>query len=177
LHNGNASSVDHFTRLPLHTVTILEFARTYSSGLGFFELPMGAWNGGLDDVPEALDDVPEALDDVPEALRQAAASLAGCPAWQRAPAPKLALFGDPEGFWHGPATSDSDDETYHDDGEVRLPEESFTQEQALALFEALAPLGGPHVKEVELCVDSMCFDLGEAEVDTLGWSVCSGHVR
>jgi hypothetical protein len=161
LHDSQVSSVDQLAQLPLHTVTTLEFSRSDDYGLGFFELPMGVWNWGVDGVPEKL--------------RQAAINLAACPAWQREPASKLELFGDPEQLWTGPYNSDSDDDG--NDGEVVLPEDSFTQEQALALFEALAPLGGPHVKEVELSVDSLCFDLGEVEVETLGRSVRGGHAR
>jgi hypothetical protein len=151
-----ASNLHHLARLPLHTVTTLELYRTYHFGLSFLELP---WNGGMDGVPEEL--------------RQAAINLAACPAWQRNPASKLGLFGDPAWSRH----LNLYDEEVNDNDELVPPEDSFTQEQALALFEALAPLGGPHVEEVELCVDSPCFDLGQAEVETLGRSVRGGHAR
>jgi hypothetical protein len=151
LQDENAANTRHLAGLPLQTVTRLEFARSRSHGLGFLELPMGEDN--------------ESIDSVFDLLRQAAINLAACPAWQAQPASKITLFGDPA--WS----------LLNDIGEVTLPEESFTAQQALDLFESLAPLGGPHVTEVELCIDSMCFDLGSAEVEALGRSVRGGHAR
>jgi hypothetical protein len=77
-----AANLHHLAQLPLHTVTTLQFSRTADYGLGFLELPWGMEEG-------------EGMDGMPELLRQAAINLAACPAWRRAPASKLALFGDP----------------------------------------------------------------------------------
>jgi Leucine-rich repeat (LRR) protein len=105
---------------------------------------------GLLELPTSS--VPAA--DLPGLLLQATTNLAKCPAWRSKPDPWLML------------RDDSVDEPPAD--------ASFTPEQRLQLFQALAPLGGPHVRIFALYIEGFDMELGRAEVAALGQSFGKG---
>jgi hypothetical protein len=80
---------------------------------------------------------------LPSLLHQAATNLATCPAWISAAPSKLTLQGAGQ---------------------------ELTADQQVQLFQALAPLGGPHVTEIEVCLEGQ-LELGSAEVQALASSI------
>jgi hypothetical protein len=94
---------------------------------------------------------------LPGLLLQATTNLAKCPAWHSKPESQLLLGGDSAG---GPPAY-----------------ASFNPAQRLQLFQALAPLGGPHVESFELNIEGIGVELGRAEVAALAQSLGKGLVE
>jgi hypothetical protein len=95
-------------------------------------------------------------DQLATVLRQATTNLAGCPAWQADPGSFIALHDDPSGLSPEPIT--------------------FSAQQRIQLLEALAPVGGPHVKRFEATVQDAVFEWGRPELQALGRSLSSGQL-
>jgi hypothetical protein len=115
------------------------------------QLTIGSPNSPLElDLP--LGEVPDAQ--LPAILHQAATNMASCPAWQAGSKSQISLLGYP--------------------GPIPKPEDTLTVfdgEQRIQLFEALAPLGGPAVKEVEVSIKGATFQWGRPEVQALARSL------
>jgi hypothetical protein len=94
-----------------------------------------------------------APDQVADLLRRATTNIAACRQWQLAPGSFISLGHDPE---------DSPPQDV-----------IFTPAQRIQLLEALAPLGGPHVKEFNAAIYDTDFEWGEAELQALGRSLNS----
>jgi hypothetical protein len=88
---------------------------------------------------------------LPAILRQAATNLASCPAWQAGSKSQISVRGDP---------ACAPPNTVVFDAQLRIQ-----------LFEALAPLGGPAVKQVELSIGKASFQWGRPEVQALARSL------
>jgi hypothetical protein len=115
------------------------------------QLTIGSPNSPLElDLP--LETMP--AEQLPLILRQAATNLASCPAWQAGSKSKISLEGDP-----GPIPKPQDTLTV------------FGGQQRIQLFEALAPLGGPAVKQVEVSIRGATFQWGRPEVQALARSL------
>jgi hypothetical protein len=96
------------------------------------------------------------LDQVPQKLREATTNLAACPAWQAKPDSCIALGGDPNGPFE----------------DIHI----FSAQQRIQLLEALAPVGGPHVKKVLACMHGAVFEWGRPELQALGCSINSSQL-
>jgi hypothetical protein len=94
-------------------------------------------------------EVPDAQ--LPAILRQAATNLASCPAWQAGFRGGVSLQGEP--------------------GSARRPRLTFDGQQRVQLVAALAPLGGPAVKQVEVSINGATLCWGRAEVQALARSL------
>jgi hypothetical protein len=104
---------------------------------------------GLSDLQLPLSRVPAAQ--LPVILRQAATNLASCPAWQAGSKGRVSLKGDPWLALDNPAV--------------------FDGQQHIQLIEALTPLGGPAVKQVEVSINGAIFQWGPPEVQALARSL------
>jgi hypothetical protein len=94
-------------------------------------------------------------DQLPGILQRAASNLAACPAWQSKPEQCISLQGDVE-----------------DHEEIYL-----SPETQLQLLQALAPLGGPHVRKFQGLLGESWFDWGRPQVEALGFSLGSTQLR
>jgi hypothetical protein len=139
-------TVLHLANLPLQSVTSLQLFSDPDAKLGLLVLPTGS-------VPAAQ---------LPGLLLQATTNLARCPAWQRKPESQLAL-GDELEIDDGEDDGDDDDQ-----------DDEFTQDQRLELFQALAPLSGPHVRHLVLGIKGLRVELGKAEVAALAQGLGKG---
>jgi hypothetical protein len=93
---------------------------------------------------------------LPIILRKATTNLAACPAWQSCPDPCISLLGD-----RGRGQDD-----------IIV----FDTQQRIQLLEALAPLGGTHVREFKADIRGTDFQWGQAEVQALAHSLNSKGV-
>jgi hypothetical protein len=96
-------------------------------------------------------------DQLPGLLLRATTNLARCPVWRSKPESCLTLC---------------DDSSY--DAEHPPSPASFTPEQRVQLFQALAPVGGPHVKVFALSIEGFNVQLGREEVTALAQSLGKG---
>jgi hypothetical protein len=95
-------------------------------------------------------------DQLPGVLQRATSNLAACPAWQAKPEPCISLQGD----------VGEDNEYIH-----------LTAEAQMQLLQALAPLGGPHVRKFQGLLWESCFHWGRPEVEALGRSLGTTELR
>jgi hypothetical protein len=95
-------------------------------------------------------------DQLATVLRRATTNLAACPAWQAAPDSKIALHEDP--------------------AEPHVHPIFFFPQQRIQLLEALAPLGGPHVRTFQASVQDAVFQWGCPELKALARSMNSGQL-
>jgi hypothetical protein len=137
-----------------HHASVLHWAHLPLKGLKDLEIWDGAHGGGLGTFQLPFDSMP--VDQLPRKLHQATTNLAACPAWRAAPDSCIHLAGDPNGPF----------EDIH----------SFTPQQRIQLLEALAPVGGPHVKEVTISMRGATFLWDDPEVQALGRSLYSPHL-
>jgi hypothetical protein len=99
-------------------------------------------------------------DQLAAVLQRASANLAACPAWQAKPEQCISLQGDVEG------------RTY-----IHIvPYIQLTPETQMQLLQALAPLGGPHVRKFQGCVAESSFTWGRPQVEALGRSLGSAQL-
>jgi hypothetical protein len=106
------------------------------------------------DLHLPLDSIP--VEQLPSLLHRATSNLATCPAWKVDRESRISLLGD---FSDPPAQN------------IR-----FTPEQRILLLEALAPLGGNHVREFRGCIEGGIFEWGRPEVEALARSLNSTQV-
>jgi hypothetical protein len=112
---------------------------------------LSAWGGFLFQLPLELQ-LPVSrmpAEQLPAILRQAATNMASCPAWPAGFHGSISLKGDP----------------------VFSNMTVFDSQQRTQLIEALKPLGGPAVKEVEVSIGSASFQWGRPEVQALARSL------
>jgi hypothetical protein len=108
------------------------------------------WGGrGLSDLQLPLSRVPDAQ--LAPTLRQAATNLASCPAWQADFKDRISVRGDIGSALNALAV--------------------FQAQQRIQLIEALAPMGGPAVKEVGVTISSATFQWGRPELHALARSL------
>jgi hypothetical protein len=107
------------------------------------------WSSNLPELQLPLGRAPHAQ--LPAILRQAATNLASCPAWQAGFKGSISLTGGP-----GPA----------------LPNRVvFDGRQRIQLIKALAPLGSPALKQMQVSIDGAVFQWGRSEVRALARSL------
>jgi hypothetical protein len=140
-----------------HYASVLYLAHLPLSGVTEFELRDDIQDRGLHllsvfQLPFSSID----LDQVPQKLRQAAANLASCPAWRAKPDSFIQLLGDPAGPF--------------------VDTHTFSDQQRIQLLEALAPVGGPHVKRFRAAISGTVFQWGSAELRALGRSLNSSQL-
>jgi broad specificity phosphatase PhoE len=134
--------------------TVLHLANLPLKGLSSLQWAT-QWATGLATLELPLATVP--AEDLPHLLQRAATNLAACPAWKAQPRGYISLEGDPSDY----NTANIID---------------FSPQQRIQLVQALAPLGGPHVRTFVGSIRGAEFEWGRAEVEALARSLGSKEV-
>jgi hypothetical protein len=152
-YSGQPSNLQSLSLLSGASSPVLQFANLPLGGVTQLELWCGLCNT-LAQLQLPTSSVP--ADQLPGILQRATSNLAACPAWQAKPGQCISLQGD---------VGEENEYTHLNAG------------AQMQLLEALAPLGGPHVRKFQGCVAESSLYWGRPEVEALGRSLNSTELR